>query len=166
MLSGRIYAAAAVFSTVLALVACGGGGGGAIEPIAVTFASPPPAALSISDTASLTALVANDSARAGVAWTLSCAASDCGSLNPATTPSGIATAYIPPAALPSPAGIKIIATSVADQTKSVSGTIELTAAAGPALADGTYVFHLSGLDANGAYYLAGAFTVSNGVITG
>jgi len=166
MISSRKYAVAGVFSTALAVAACGGGGGGASAPITVSFASAPPASLSLSDTASLTAVVANDSAQAGVSWTLSCAASDCGSLNPASTPSGTATVYTPPAALPSPAGVKVTATSVADQTKSVSGTIALTAAAGPALADGTYVFHLSGLDANGAYYLAGAFKVANGVITG
>jgi hypothetical protein len=167
MISGKKIAIAGLFSTVLGLAACGGGGGGgATEPITIAFASPPPASLSLTDTASLTAVVANDPAQAGVAWTLSCAASDCGSLNPASTASGTATVYTPPAALPSPASVNIVATSVTDGTKSVTGTIALTKAAGPALADGTYVFHLSGVDGNGAYYLAGAFKVANGVITG
>jgi hypothetical protein len=166
MISGKKIAIAGLFSTVLGLAACGGGGGGATEPITISFASPPPTSLSLGDTASVTAVVANDPAQAGVVWTLSCAASDCGSLNPASTASGTATVYTPPAALPSPASVNIVATSVTDAAKSVTATIGLTKAAGPALADGTYVFHLNGVDGNGAYYLAGAFKVTNGVITG
>ena len=35
----------------------------------------------------------------------------------------------------------------------------------PVLADGSYALHLSGQDASGYYFVAGAFTVANGVIT-
>jgi hypothetical protein len=36
----------------------------------------------------------------------------------------------------------------------------------PALADGTYVYNLSGQDRSGPYFVTGAFTVKTGVITG
>ena len=153
-----------LLSMSLGLGACGGGGGGATEPITVSFGTSPPASLSLSDTASMTALIGNDPAQAGANWTVSCAAADCGSFNPVSTASGVTTVYTPPAALPSPATVKIMASSATDGTKSVSASIALTAAAGPALADGTYVFHLGGVDGNGAYYVAGAFKVSGGLI--
>ena len=42
----------------------------------------------------------------------------------------------------------------------------ITAAPPPALADGTYVYHLSGQDNDNNYYVAGAFTIKSGIITG
>ena len=54
---------------------------------------------------------------------------------------------------------------MSDTTKSASATITITAA--PAiLADGNYVFHVNGEDANDLYFLAGVFTVKDGAITG
>jgi hypothetical protein len=53
---------------------------------------------------------------------------------------------------------------VADSTKAASGSIKLTGAAASVLADGSYVFHLSGIDGNGPYYLAGAFKIVDGAI--
>jgi hypothetical protein len=120
--------------------------------------------LPISGTASMIAAVGGDPAMAGVKWTATCAASPCGSFNPISTGSGIATTYTPPGKLPSPATVTITATSVADSSKLASGTMELTQAAAPMLADGTYVFHLSGIDGNGPYYLAGAVKVVDGAI--
>jgi hypothetical protein len=37
---------------------------------------------------------------------------------------------------------------------------------GAALNDGTYVYHLAGVNPNGLFFIAGAFTVANGAITG
>jgi hypothetical protein len=153
-------------AAALALAACGGDGSGLTAPISVSFGSAPPASLSLGATTSMTAAVANDPAQAGVSWTVACAASDCGSFNPIATASGVATIYTPPATLPNPETVTVTATSATDRSKSVSATIGLTEAAGPALADGTYVFHLSGIDANGAYYVAGAFKVASGAVTG
>ena len=55
-----------LLSMSLGLGACGGGGGGATEPITVSFGTSPPASLSLSDTASMTALIGNDPAQAEI----------------------------------------------------------------------------------------------------
>jgi hypothetical protein len=150
---------------VTGLAACGGGGGGGSPPpISVAFGGPLPGSLSISDTVSLTAIVSNDPSVAGVAWSVSCAAAACGSFNPSTTSSNVPTIYTPPPSLPNPASVTITATSAADHTKSASGAITLSAPAAALLSDGTYVFHASGIDGNGAYFLAGAFKVAAGLI--
>jgi hypothetical protein len=131
-------------------------------PITVTLNSPP-ASVAAATSAALTATVANDSANAGVTWSVTCGSAQCGSFNPATTPSGTATTYAAPAAPPTPATVTVTATSVSDTTKSASASITITAAP-PVLADGNYVYHLAGEDGTGPYFLAGAFTVQNGAI--
>jgi hypothetical protein len=134
-------------------------------PVSVTLNPAPPSSLSGGASANLTAVVSNDSANAGVKWTVSCGSSQCGSFNPTATPSGTATSYTAPATPPTPATVTVTATSVTDSTKSASASISITAPS-PVLADASYVFHLAGQDATGYYYIAGAFTVQNGVITG
>jgi hypothetical protein len=74
--------------------------------------------------------------------------------------------YTAPNAVPSPATVTITATSVTDTTKSVTGTVAITTAPPPVIADGTYVYHLSGQDNYDNYYVAGGFTIKNGTITG
>jgi hypothetical protein len=164
--TNRMGALLTVIVTGAGLAACGGGGGGggSTTPISVAFSSPLPGSLSISDTASLTAIVSNDPSFGGVTWSASCAATDCGSFNPGSSSTNTPTIYTPPASLPNPASVTITATSAANRTKSASGAITLTAPAAPLLSDGTYVFHASGIDVNGAYSLAGAFKVAGGVI--
>jgi hypothetical protein len=54
---------------------------------------------------------------------------------------------------------------VSDTTKSASASIAI-AAAPPVLADGNYVFHVAGTDGSNPYFVAGAFTVQNGAISG
>jgi hypothetical protein len=131
-------------------------------PITVTLNSPP-ASLAATTSAALTATVANDSANAGVTWSVACGSAQCGSFNPSTTPSGTATTYAAPAAPPTPATVTVTATSVSDTTKSASASITITAAP-PVLADGNYVYHLAGEDGTSPYFVAGAFTVQNGLI--
>ena len=133
-------------------------------PITVTLNSPP-ASLAASASAALTATVANDSANAGVTWSVTCGSAQCGSFSPTTTPSGTATTYTAPAASPSPAAVTVTATSVSDTTKSASASVTI-AAPPPVLADGNYVYHVAGEDPSSNYFLAGAFTVQNGVIAG
>jgi hypothetical protein len=166
MISLKQTGGLAACSLALILAACGGGGGGGgnAPVVSVTFSAPPPATLAISSTASMSAAVAGDPAVAGVQWTATCAVSPCGSFSPAVTGSGIATTYTPPGKLPSPAAVTITASAVADSSKRASGAMQLTAAAAAPLADGSYVFHLSGVDGNGPYYLAGAFKVVDGAI--
>jgi hypothetical protein len=131
-------------------------------PITVTL-NTPPGSLAASASAALTATVANDSANAGVTWSVTCGSAQCGSFNPTTTPSGTATTYTAPAAPPTPATVTLTATSVSDNTKSASASVTITAPP-PVLADGTYVYHLAGEDPSSNYFVAGAFTVQNGVI--
>ena len=123
-----------------------------------------PAFLEINGTASLTATVTNDASNAGVTWSLSCASSvsgACGALSDTTTTSATYTA---PAAIPTGNSVTIKATSITDTTKSGTAT---TTIALPPLADGTYVYSLAGTNGNNGspYYVAGAFTVSQGAIT-
>jgi hypothetical protein len=134
-------------------------------PIAVTFNPAPPASLAASASVSLIAVVSNDNANAGVKWTVACGSAQCGSFNPASTPSGTATNYTAPAAIPTPATVTVTATSVTDTTKSASASITIIAPP-PVLADGNYVYHLGGEDGTGPYFVAGVFTVQNGVISG
>jgi hypothetical protein len=148
------------------LSACGGGGGPS-SPIQVAYSPPLPTAIQVGDTASLAATVANDGSASGVKWTVSCNSSDCGSFNPIQTTSGAQTTYTPPATVPGGGTVIITAASMADSTKSVSGTVTITGDANPVLADGTYVFHLAGVDqSQGPYGIAGAFKVASGLISG
>jgi hypothetical protein len=133
-------------------------------PISVTLNSPP-ASVAATRTAPFTATVSNDSANAGVTWTVTCGSAQCGTFNPASTPSGTATTFTAPAAPPTPATVTITATSVSDVSKSASASITITAAPS-VLADGNYVFHVAGYDATTPYFVAGVFTVQNGAIAG
>jgi hypothetical protein len=137
-------------------------------PPAITVAISPaaPASLQFGASTPLTAVVNNDSAAGGVSWTATCGSADCGGFSATTTPSGTATTYTAPAVIPSGNTVTVTATSVTDATKKASAVITIT---GPSpLADGTYVFSLSGQNTAGnyVYYVAGAFKVGGGLITG
>ncbi|MGD0445757.1 MAG: hypothetical protein ABSA39_17625 [Edaphobacter sp.] len=134
--------------------------------ISVAFASQPPSSLAINATTSIAAIVTNDLKNAGVTWTVTCGSSSCGSFNPTNTASNAATTYTAPSAVPSPATVTVIATSVTDKTKSASATITITGSSTSIIADGNYVLHVSGQDLNGPYFLVGAFNVKSGAITG
>ncbi len=148
------------------LSACGGGGGSSL-PIQVAFSPPLPTAIQAGNTTTLSATVSNDVSASGVNWTVICSSADCGSFNPIQTASGAQTTYTPPATVPGGGTVTITATSIADSTKSASGGVTITGGANPVLADGTYVFHLAGVDqSQGPYSIAGAFKVASGLITG
>jgi hypothetical protein len=127
--------------------------------------SNPPTSVSAGASTSLTANVSNDSKAAGVTWTVACGSSTCGSFTPTTSPGNTATTtYTAPATVPTGNTVIVTATSITDSTKSATATITITNS-GPVVADGSYVFHVSGDDGNVAYFLAGVFTVSQGLIT-
>ena len=134
--------------------------------ISVTLSTPPPSSMNTGATASIVASVTGDSANAGVTWSVSCGSAQCGSINPTSTASGAATTYTAPTTTPSGNTVTIQATSVTDTTKVATATVTITTPAPPALADGTYVYNLSGADNNGNYFLVGAFSIKSGVITG
>lgn len=73
----------------------------------------------------LTAIVGNDSASAGVDWSLSCSASSCGTLSGSTTAhtaSGVAVSYVSPSAVPSGGTVTITAKSTTNPLVSASAT--------------------------------------------
>lgn len=134
-------------------------------PITVTLGTPP-ASLAVSAQLQLGATIANDvSANPQVTWTVNCGGTACGSFSPTTTGSEAPTTYTAPAAVPSGNGVTVTATSVTDPTKSASATIAITPQA-PMLANGTYVFQVSGLLSTGANYVTGVLTAQNGAVTG
>jgi hypothetical protein len=135
-------------------------------PVSVSFVTQPPSSMVINTTTSIVASVSNDTKNGGVAWSVTCGSSQCGSFNPTATASGSSTTYTAPSAVPTPATVTVTATSVTDNTKSASATITITATVPPVIADGTYVYHLSGQDNNLSYYVVGAFSIKNGLITG
>jgi hypothetical protein len=134
--------------------------------VSVSFTTPPPSSIATGATANITATVNGDSANGGVTWSVTCGSSQCGSFNPTETASGAATTYTAPATAPSGNTVTLQATSVTDTTKSATATVTITTPAPSALADGTYVYNLSGQDNNGTYFVAGAFAVKSGAITG
>jgi hypothetical protein len=94
-------------------------------PISVSFASAPPPPMKFGASAQFAAVLKNDDTNAGVYWTATCEASDCGSFNPAQTKGGVDTTYTAPAAAPAGGTVQVIATSIADSTKTVSATIQI-----------------------------------------
>lgn len=135
-------------------------------PISVSFFATPPAMLLVNATFSLSAAINNDvSANPQVKWTVACGGSACGSFNPTSTGDEVPTTYTAPATIPSRGSVIVTATSITDPTKSVSANILISAAA-PTLANGTYVFQLSGGVGTEASFITGVFTANGGVITG
>jgi len=91
--------------------------------ITIAFSSTPVSSLQAGQQASFSVLVANDTANAGAAWTMKCAASDCGSFSNA---SGASTTYTAPNTPPS-GPVTITATANSDSTVSVSTDVTITA---------------------------------------
>jgi hypothetical protein len=165
MTSLRSFAVLLVVGAALTLNACGGGGSGN-PPIMVSFSTAPPSSLATSGSASMAALVANDPSGNGVTWSATCSGGNgCGGFTQTNTANGDPTSYTAPTQVPNPATVTITATSVSDASATATAKVTITGPAAPVLADGTYIFHLSGQDSIGPYGIAGAFTVANGKIT-
>jgi hypothetical protein len=82
-------------------------------------------------TQSFSATVQNDAQNKGVTWALSgtgCSGTACGTLSAASSASGGAIAYTPPASVPNPASVTLTATSVTDGAKSAAAAITVSAA--------------------------------------
>ncbi len=135
-------------------------------PISVSFYGTPPASLQVNASFTLRALIVNDvTANPQVKWSVACGGTACGSVSPVTTGNDVATTYTAPSAIPPGSTVTVTVTSVTDPTKSASATILITAAA-PMLANGAYVFQISGYAADGAGFVTGVLVAQNGVITG
>ena len=136
------------------------------QPITVSLVGVPPAFLQINKTVELSAQIANDvSANPQVKWTVACASGGCGTFNPITTNSEAQTDYTAPPAIPSGNSVTVTATSVSDPTKSASANITIIQTAAT-LANGTYVFQLSGPVGPAANFVSGVIVANDGAIVG
>jgi len=77
-------------------------------------------------TKSYIATVDNDTANAGVSWTLSCATPPCGTVSPSNTASGVATTYTPPQ-LQNGVQLDVQLTATAVSNPAISGGLPLIA---------------------------------------
>jgi hypothetical protein len=115
-----------ILSGLLFLCACGGGSSNNTPTApAISVALSPSAQSSIDQgqTVSFTATVSNDSANAGVNWSMSgtgCSGSACGTF---TNSSTTAATYNAPATVSSSMTVSVTATSVTDSTKSMSSKV-------------------------------------------
>lgn len=136
------------------------------QPITVSLLGVPPAFLQVNATVPLRAQITNDvSANPQVKWTVACASAACGTFNPITTTSEAATNYMAPSTIPSGNSVTVTATSITDPTKSASANITIIQAAST-LANGTYVFQLSGPVGPAANFVSGVIVAQDGAITG
>ncbi len=104
----------------IALVVAGcGGGSRRTNPITVAITGAP-STVTVGTTANLGVTVGNDSANAGVTWTVTGG----GTFTSTTT----SLVYTAPATVPSPATVMVTATSITDTTKSNSVTFTIVAA--------------------------------------
>src|ERR1700693_321616 len=151
-----------MFLLALGVTYVSGCGSGSV--IAVSISQTPPGILAPSATAQITATITGTGE--GVTWSCSPgnSASTCGSFNPSTTTTGVATTYTaPPTAV---GNVSITATSLKNAAASASVNVTITTSAGLAA---NYSFYLSGFDNSTSlvYSLAGSVAVaSNGTVTG
>jgi len=88
----------------------------------VAFNPALPSSLSVNQPQQLTAVVTGDGTNAGVDWTVSCGAADCGSFNPAHTASGGHTTYTAPAGATT---ARIKAAATADSSQFAAGNVTI-----------------------------------------
>src|SRR5205823_6566308 len=102
-----------------------------LPPIAVSI-SPTTANVSVNAMQQFTATVTNDPSSRGVSWTLTqggaVCSPGCGTIAPATTASGSPASYTAPSTIPANPNVTVVATSVADTTKSATAAVTVTAA--------------------------------------
>jgi len=135
-------------------------------PISLVFMGEPPASMQVGSSISFGVNIENDvTANPQVQWTATCGGSACGTFSPSTTTSTQPTTYTAPATIPPGGSVRVTATSLTDATKLASATIVITPTA-PTLADGTYVFQISGSPATGATFVTGVLVAKSGAITG
>lgn len=110
----------------LSLFSCGCGNTAAAPSITVSLSNAS-ATVEVGATAQFSATVVNDSAAAGVNWTVSCATAPCGSISPTHTASAAPTTFTPPASQAAALTVTLTAASTSDPTKSQNATITVPA---------------------------------------
>ena len=103
--------------------------------------SPATANVNANATQQFTATVTNDPSSRGVSWTLTqggaVCSPGCGTIAPPTTASGSPASYTAPSTIPANPNVTVVATSVADTTKSATATVTVTAAVGVSVSPAT-----------------------------
>lgn len=135
------------------------------QGISIAFQSTPPSSVVVGTSASLTAVVTNDSTDAGVDWSLTCASGNCGSLNAPHTSSGQAVTYTPPSSMTGNAEIvNIAAFATADHSQNVLTSVDVTAFGSSLM--GTYVLDVQGSEGGSPYQLVATIVLDgNGNVT-
>jgi hypothetical protein len=141
-----------------------------VAPIAVKITEGiPNNTITQSGSAPLAATVSNDTANAGVDWTVTCASAPaCGSFSVTHTASGAPTVFTAPSSVPVGGTVTITATSTTDPTESDQEIVNVTNAPPPnSLLLGRFVVSLSAKNSqNGPYVLGGVISGDgNGTIT-
>jgi hypothetical protein len=152
-------------TTIAALVGCSSSSN---QPLTLTL-NTVPTSLQVNSQTALVASVNNDKANGGVVWscTTTPAGSPCGTFNPATTASGASTTYTAPNFV-LPQGTTIIITATSATNSAISQSSQPITINAATLADGNYVFSVTGYDYNDEsnYTVTGVITVASGAITG
>jgi hypothetical protein len=141
-----------------------------VAPVSVTIIQGVTNSTIVQNTsASLIATTANDSANAGIDWSVTCGSpGSCGTFSPAHTASGAATTYSAPPAIPTSGTVTITAASTTDPAATATQTVTVTAAPPPnSLLSGSFVMLLSSNNSqSGAYVVGGVISGDgNGNIT-
>jgi dienelactone hydrolase len=118
----------AVLST-LTLDSCGGGSPIMVRPQISVVVSASASSVEATATDPVTAIVTGDDSGKGVTWSVSCSASDCGSVAPGSGASGTFTSTYTAPSTPPPTDLTITvkAVSVADSSRSGSVTVTISA---------------------------------------
>ena len=161
------------------MAACGGGSTFNVQnppppppqgsSLTVMFQPAPPSSLLINGTAQVTAVIQNDSSKAGVDWSLGCPQpGKCGSLSSVHTASGQAVTYsAPPSFFGNNETVSIVALATADHTKNAQNPVVITAYGN--VLGGTYVIQTGGSDFSGLpFQRVGVITLdgNGGVVAG
>ncbi|MGO9446137.1 MAG: hypothetical protein ACLPXB_15385 [Thiobacillaceae bacterium] len=94
--------------------------------VSITISQAPPSTMSPNATATLVAVVANDTTNSGVTWIVSCATFSCGSISPTQTASGASATFTAPATVPSPSAVVTITAESTASPVAVYATATVT----------------------------------------
>src|SRR5438309_3159084 len=130
-----------VVATSLANTAVSATASVTVTPGVGVSVSPATANVNANATQQFTATVTNDPSSRGVSWTLTqggaVCSPGCGTIAPPTTASGSPASYTAPSTIPANPNVTVVATSVADTTKSATATVTVTAAVGVSVSPAT-----------------------------
>jgi hypothetical protein len=108
---------------------------------------------------------ATNSPTSPIQWSVTCGGADCGFFKPSITSGSVETAFTTPPTIPPGNTVTVTASAVGYPGVFASATITITAPV-PTLANGTYVFQLTGYPDLEVSFSTGVFVAHDGAITG